>query len=234
MRTLRPGEVDSGETVQVRPGDNVRIRAHNLVLSLDAIDEAAASFEDGYKPLTNVLWTWIAIVGSDIPDGARYLLAASRRLDASHRLLRLVRDGLDRLEREDMNANQVRVAIYDTIGTVELVIVGLNRALQMASGVTAEFGLTATLPPSVTGKLRTVKALRDAYEHIEDRARGLVRGQPHPDALSVFEYERLFQQGSVAYGGSTLDLGNEATQLYIDTREFLLTAAAELSQRRTS
>jgi hypothetical protein len=59
---------------------------------------------------------------------------------------------------------------------------------------------------------------RDAYEHIEDLALGLVPGKPHTDALSVFNFTRLFKEQVVSYASSDLDLGNETTQLLLDTR----------------
>ena len=96
MRTLGKGETDTGETVRIAPGDRPVFRAGDFVLDLDAIDaresEPAA---DGYAPITNILWTWIAIFGPVTADGARFLLATSRRLDAAHQLLCSMRTGLE-------------------------------------------------------------------------------------------------------------------------------------------
>lgn len=230
-RTLDPDEVDTGETVQIRPGDNVRIRPGKLVVALDAIDATVDPFEDGYVPLTNTLWTWITLFGSDAPDGVRLLLATSRRLDASHRLLRLVRSGLNDLEQGQMGVYAKRVVTYETIGTVELAVVGLNRALQMASQISKHFESTISVPSAVITKLPAIKALRDAYEHIEDRAMGRVRGQPDPTALTVFDYERLFHERVIAYAEHTLSLGDESTQLFLETREYLKSIATELTEK---
>jgi hypothetical protein len=231
-RTLAPNEVDTGETVQIRPGDTVRIRPGKLIVALDTIDTTVDPFEDGYVPLTNTLRTWMALFGSDAPDDVRLLLAASRRLDASHRLLRLVRSGLDDLEQGQMGVYAQRVMTYETIGTVELAVVGLNRALQMTSQISRHVGSTISVPSVVITKLPAIKALRNAYEHIEDRAMGRVRGQPDSTALTVFDYERLFHERVVAYGEHTLALGEESTQLCLEAREYLKSAAAELTERR--
>jgi hypothetical protein len=82
----------------------------------------------------------------------------------------------------------------------------------------------------VVEKLPKLKAIRDAYEHIEDRALGLVRGKAHPDALSVFEFERLFRDHVVAYAGYALHLDAEVTQLFVEVREYLKVAAGKLSE----
>jgi hypothetical protein len=53
--------------------------------------------------------------------------------------------------------------------------------------------------------------------------------KPHPDALSVFNFERLFQEGIATYGSYELDIYNEAIQLLIDTRQYLKDATSELA-----
>ena len=69
----------------------------------------------------------------------------------------------------------------------------------------------------------------DAYEPIEDRALGLVKGKPHPNALSVFNFERLFQEGVATYGNHKLEFHSEAIQLLIDAREYLKMVVSELA-----
>ena|ERR1051325_521956 len=122
-----------------------------------------------------------------------------------------------------------RNLLYEIIGVVEMAIVTLNRALQMASQIESRFGLTTPFPASVARKLSDIKAIRDAYEHIEDRALGLVRGKPHPDALSVFNHIRLIEDRVVVYGSHELSIDDEAIQIIIETRSYLMTIAKELS-----
>lgn len=120
-------------------------------------------------------------------------------------------------------------SLYEIIGVVEMAIVTLNRALQMASQINSKFALSTPFPSSVVTKLKDIKAIRDAYEHIEDRAFGLVRGKPHPDALSVFNHVRLIEDRVVVYGSHELNIDDEATQLLIETRSYLMMIAKELS-----
>ena len=228
-RTLRHGEVDTGQSVQLRPGDKVVLRPGAFEMSLETIDEQmAVRSDDGYATVTNTLWSWLMIGAARPLSTVRFLLTTARRLDASHRLLRLVREKLTELENTEHGIPR-RNLLYEIIGVVEMAVVTLNRALQMASQINSKFALSTPFPSSVVTKLNDIKAIRDAYEHIEDRAFGLVRGKPHPDALSVFNHVRLIEDRVVVYGSHELNIDDEATQLLIETRSYLMMIAKELS-----
>jgi hypothetical protein len=71
--------------------------------------------------------------------------------------------------------------------------------------------------------------MRNAYEHIDDRASGCVRKKPHTDAVSIFNYERLFKEGIATYSSYELNIYDETLQLLVDTRQYLKEATAELA-----
>lgn len=220
-RTLRRGEIDTGEAINLRPGDTLTIRPGALVLELDAIDEQmGVSFDDGYRTITNTIWTWITLFGGTPEEHMRFLIATARRLDACHRMLRLIRANLSELGNTEA-AIPRRNLIYEVIGIVEMAVVTMNRALDMTSQLGAQLGVSTPPPARIVGKLPALKEIRNAYEHIEDRARGLVRGKPHPDALSIFNFERLFKERVVAYGNNELNLESEATDLLADARHYI-------------
>lgn len=228
-RTLRYGEHDTGEAVHLRPGDVFSLRPDALMLELEAIDEQmAVSFDDGYKTITNTVWTWLAIGADRSEEDARFLLAAARRLDACYRMISLVRLKLRELE-NIRDAIPQRNLVYEIVGLVEMAVIAMNRALSMASQLGAHLTLSVPLPTPIAAKLPALKKIRDAYEHIEDRARGLVHGKPHPDALSIFNLERLFREQVVVYGSNELNLQGEATDLLVSARHYLKVAANELS-----
>jgi DNA-binding transcriptional ArsR family regulator len=88
-RTLNYGELDDGDRVHVRPGDELIFEEGSVVLELEAIDakESSCRAEDEYVPITPVLWSWLVCGGVHDEAKARYLLAAARRLDAASVLL---------------------------------------------------------------------------------------------------------------------------------------------------
>lgn len=230
-RTLCYGEVDNGESIQLRPGDTFALRPGALVLELEAIDEqVAVVFDDGYKSITNTLWTWLSVGVRSVTaeEAMRFLLAAGRRLDESHRMLRLVKSKMADLE-NTVDGIPQRNLIYEIIGTVEMAVVAMNRALNMTSQLETHFSISTPLPASIFGKLDAIVALRNAYEHIEDRALGLVRGRAHPDALSIFNFERFFKERVIVYGPYELNLETEAAELLVDARQYLKKVVSELT-----
>ena len=235
-RTLRSDEPDTGLAPQLRPGDNFAFRAGSLVLSVDNVDiSAATKFEDGYSSIANTVYTWLSLYpnlnSKIIPQEVTYLLlSVARRLDASHEGFSLLHSKLKELETVEYGIRQ-RNLNFEIRGLVEIAIVAMNRAFQMADQLGNHFSLSTPFPTSVKDKLVAIKNMRDAYEHIDNRAFGLAgqKSKPHPDALSVFNFERLFQEGIATYGSYELDIYNEAIQLLIDTRQYLKDATSELA-----
>lgn len=238
-RTLLPDESDTGLAVQRRPGETFVLRPGSLVFSVEGVDASVATrFEDGYASITNTIWTWLSLYptlggATNIPeDGLRFLLAAARRLDGSHQALVSVCAKLTELKTVEYGIRQ-RNLIFEIVSMVEIAIVAMNRALQMASKLGKHFQLSTPFPASITNKLKAIKEIRDAYEHIEQRAFGKVHNTLHPDALSVFNFERLFQEGVVTYGNYELELHSEAIQILIETREYLKIVASEFAFQHT-
>jgi hypothetical protein len=230
-RTLRAGESDSGQAVYLRPGDDFSIRPGDLHLDLDDIDnQLSIPFDDGYASITNTLWTWFHIGGPYPDDAIRFLLAAGRRLDESHRLLGLVRASLNALGSVE-HGIPLRNLTFEVIGTVEMAVVAIHRALTMTIQLTENFAISLPVPQFIDARIAAVRAIRDAYEHIDERARGLVRNKKNPDALSGFNFLRLLNEKVVTYGQMELDLDKEATQLLIEARRYLKRATVEITCR---
>jgi hypothetical protein len=68
------------------------------------------------------------------------------------------------------------------------------------------------VPPDITTRCDAVREIRSAYEHIEDRALGKVRGKPHLDALTTFDHLRVVKDGVIGYGAYHLDLATDIPQ----------------------
>ena len=198
--------------------------------------------KDGYRPITDTLWTWarIGASGGTHPtlEEHRYVLSAARRCDSAHRQLLRIRHALVELEHLDeqtltTGGPGLRRMLHDVLGDVDLFLVALYRAIDMVLKLKTHFGVTAPVPPLVDSKRASVKELRDAFEHIEDRALGMVKKRQHPDAVSLFDsYKTVFVAEEVTYAGHTLALGREATELLIELRNYLRDAWAELCAHR--
>ncbi|WP_300010992.1 hypothetical protein [Pseudonocardia sp.] len=229
-RTLRHGESDDGRRVHLRPGDDFSIEPGGLEIELDAIDEReATAFADGeYVPITPVLWIWMSIGAGGADDKVRYLLAAARRLDAANVLLGDVERRRQVLAGDGLAGPAIRRELFGLISAVELAVVALGRVCDMIEKASSMLHSTVSVPPTVIAKQAAVNSIRNAYEHIEDRALGTVFGKPHPDALTIFNHVDLLQHDRISYGSASLDLKADMPALISEARQFLKDVAAEV------
>ncbi|WP_345384856.1 hypothetical protein [Pseudonocardia yuanmonensis] len=228
-RTLTHGEPDEGHRVHVRPGDQLSFEQGTIVIELDAIDEkeAAGVAEGEYVPITPVLWTWMSVGGGHDQGKVRYLLAAARRLDAANVLLADVEKRRQELAREDLTGPVIRRGLFGLIAAVELAVVAVGRVCDMIDKAGSLLGSMVPVPQTVAAKRAAVNDIRNAYEHIEDRALGTVFGRPHPDALTIFNHVDLLERDRISYGASSLDLKAEMPNLISEARQFLKDVAAD-------
>ena len=70
-------------------------------------------------------------------------------------------------------------------------------------------------------------AIRNAYEHIEDRALGNVHNKSDPVALTIFDHDTLLREDAIVYGPHRLTLDNDLPCLLAETREYLKNAAKD-------
>ena len=225
IRTRRIGEPEPTSRVRAPWGYTVKLDAGALVVEIEWIDRMFPPDEDGYAPLTNTIWTWMNI--GPAPDSdtlTRYLLAAARRLDAAHRQFQRVRERLDDFD-PSAPGPHARLAVFEIVGDIETAVVALSRAIDMAAKLGTLVPISTSLPASVATEAVLLTELRNAYEHIEDRAQGQVRSKPDPQALTIFDWSSLFQDGAITYAGYSLRL-SDVPGLILDTRTFLKNAAA--------
>lgn len=220
-RTLRYGERDTGERVHVPPGGQVVFENGAVRAELEYIDSLQQATLSGYVPLTPVLWSWLR-VATFAPSTTRYVLAAARRLDIANELLMDVQRLEDEVNADEgMKGPDVRRRLFLLIGSVEMAIVALGRAFAMITRAPESVRGSIAIPASLRAAAKTVKAIRDAYEHIEDRAFGNVFGEPDPQALTIFEYDELLASDRIVYAGYSLDLKQELPGLLAEARECL-------------
>lgn len=228
-RTLQRGEPDPGATVTIRPrtGETLEFREGGLFVSIAEVDDLLLKTTPSGQ-ITNTLWTWFRIAATGTTEQHNYILAAGRRLDSAKILHTNILQLLDQVGAQDLRPLRRRHAAYEAIATAEIFIVALNRALQMIVALKKYFGVTASIPVEITSAVEAIYHIRNAYEHIEDRAFGKVKRKPDADALSVFDYTRFITSGVVSYAGHQLDVRAQTIAIFVAAREYLLTVTAEL------
>lgn len=226
-RTLRLGERDTGQRVHVRPRDNMVFEEGAIVAELDHIDQLEVATESGHVSLTPVLWTWLSLRSGHEQVKTRYLLAAARRLDTANLLLIEVQHRRHRLEQDGLAGPEIRRNWFELVGAVELAVVALGRAVDMVVRAAHLMACTVPVPAQVLTSHAALNEIRNAYEHIEDRALGQVRRKPDPTALTIFDQQRLLADDVIVYGEYELELSGEVPRLLSQTRQFLKDAAAD-------
>lgn len=225
-RTLRHDEVDDGRRVHAIPGGQITFEGA-LVAELDHIDDQAEPTSSGHVPLTPVLWTWLSI-GTDHDEArTRFLLAAARRLDTANLLLIEVEERRDRLSQEELAGPAVRRNLFELVGCVEQAVISLGRAVDMVLKTQDQIGRDVPIPQVVADAAEAVKDVRDAYEHIDERAAGNAWRKPHPDALTIFDWQRLLTEDVIVYGNRELELAVQVPALIAAMRQFFKSAAAD-------
>jgi hypothetical protein len=202
-----------------------QLPAGGMVVEIEWIDEQGVEDTDGYRLLTDTLWTWMSF-GEVRGDGslARYLLAAARRLDGAHRALYRAAGHLDGLTPETPGP-YLRFGVFQYLAEVELCVISLHRSLEMASKISSVADIATPLPKAVSNLAVRIKEFRDAYEHIDERAKGLVKNKPDPRAVSIFDWEPVLR-GTLTYKGVAITLVEVETGME-SLRSYLKVAASE-------
>lgn len=172
---------------------------------------------------------WPTFAGAPSDDAWRFVLSAARRLDIAHRQLERLRDAADRASSMLQGASGTspgsREALFEALGEAELFMVGFHRAIRMAVDIDANFQVSTPAPQTLTEALRDVKEIRDAFEHIDERALKQRRKKPDAAALTVFEFQgSLFKERTLRYHQSALGIDEQATDLIIATRDYVVCA----------
>ena len=220
-RSLRPGEEDTGEGVNVRAGEQLVIRAGGLVINSDEIDALSPKGYGGYAPVANTVWTWYSIVGEQV-GFFLYLYALARRLDAAHAAWELAMRERENARGEGAIAQ--RIGLFRALSEAEVTIIALHRAMNMLQQFDGVFPLDLEIPDRIRKLEPIVKDMRDAFEHIDERAQGKIniRGQMDAEALTIFNQPYFIGSSVLHYRGKSLRFHEDVLAALLSCRELVL------------
>jgi hypothetical protein len=182
---------------------------------------------DGYATISNTVWTWLIIASAPTaPALFRFLLSASRRLDTAHSLYLQVEAALGSISGPYSNQ---REQAFATLGLSEILCVTLSRAVNMLQQIPTQFSVNLQLPLTITGKALALREIRDAFEHIEERALGNVRRKLDSDALSIFDQTDLLTRGVLTYASHNIALRSEVLPMLVDARRAVFETAVQVA-----
>lgn len=225
-RTLNFGEPDSGEAIRVKPGDTLIFPQGSVKITIMDVDRYSEAEQDGYAPVANTVWSWLAIpprtFGASVYN---YLLSVARRLDIAHVHCMGALRGLSESSGQS-SFRKTRAALFDALGHAESMCIALSRAIGMIRQAEAKVSVKVPVPDAVTVIEDGVKSIRNAFEHIDERAEGKARQQGPSDAMSVFDQSDFFSSGILRYAGNSLDISGEAVPAMVAGRQFIVEEAA--------
>ena len=227
VKTLNHGQPDTGQGITRSADEKLLLPPGHARITIQDIDKENNQYPDGYVDVSNTIWTWLQIGPSPDPVLFRLLFAAARRLDTAHDLCV---NALDQLKGpSDEPFINTRARAFKALGYAELMCVAFNRAIRMINIIPSKFTVSAVVPKSVDAIFPALKDIRDALEHIEERAFGIVSasGSQHPDALTIFDQDDFYSSGVLSYAGHALDVRAGVVPTLVSSRQFVFNVAVE-------
>ena len=198
-RSLRPGEEDTGEGVNVPAGKRLVIKPGDLSFDSDEIDSRSPKGRGGYAPVADTIWTWYRMVGAKDQSLLMMLLAAARRLDATHVFWSATMDAL--AESANLSGIERRSTLFRTLAMAEVTVISMSRAVAMLYRLEEKFSLGLQIPQEIESSRDTLRQLRNALEHIDDRAMGEAKDGTADSAMSIFLQPHFVDNGVLTYAG---------------------------------
>lgn len=228
-RTLNFGEPDSGENITVNPGDTLIFRPGFMNVNITDVDRYSDRGSDGYAPVANTVWSWLLIPPvTQLREIYHYLIAVARRLDMAHVHCIGALDGLKVSSGQSSFLKQ-RVGMFEALGHAESMSIALSRAFRMIQ----DEQMKITVPAEVTAVADRVHKIRNAFEHIDERAKGKARHEGQVDAMTVFDQSNFFQSGVLRYADHSLDIAGEVVPAMVAARKFIVDVVARDGSTKT-
>ena len=230
-RTLSADELDTGEGITLEVGEKLVFPPGSVKVTIQDVDRYPELEPDGYASLTNTAWTWLQV--PPLPGEAffNFVLAASRRIDMAHaHCVSALRELGDR---PDEPFIRTRARIFNALGNAESMCIALNRAVRMIKNAHVEFTVTTPVPSEVEKMQEAVSAIRNAFEHIDDRAMGRAHRENPANAMSIFNQADLVSYGILRYASHSLNLRTEVIPALVAARRFIFDVIAEAGTTKT-
>ena len=229
---LNDGETDSGEGISLEVGETLEFPPGSVSVTMADVDRYSEIDDSGYAPVANAVWTWLAIPPPEHDEVfVNYLEAMARRLDAAHVHCSGALRGLAKYPNE--MGFRAREARFDALGDAESMCLALRRAVGMIEQAPVAISAPSRVPKEVSAISASVLALRNAFEHIDERSVGKAPREVPEDAMSVFDQSEFFTSGVLRYAGHALDIRGQVIPALVAGRRFIVEAATRSGSKKT-
>ena len=230
-RTLSVGEPDNGEGIQLSEGDSLMFPEGYLRITLEDVDKYTEVQPTGYAAITNTVWTWLQMPPPKSGAFFHYMLATARRLDQAHELCVQVLDELKVLP--EPRGIQRRNRLFNALSNSESMCLALSRAITMIINAGDKIQTKTSVHPDLISLEEHATAIRNAFEHIDERAFGKARQETSTDALSIFNQADLVTDYVLRYAHHSLSLPSDVLPNLVKARQFLYDTISEMGTTKT-
>lgn len=224
-RTLKDGEEDCGQAIVLQVGERLVFPERSVRITIRDVDRYSTEGSDGYADIANTVWTWLQFGPSPDLEFFRFIFAAARRLDSAHAHWATSTNQTENVPGEGFIRTRAR--IFRALGDAESMCIALNRSAMMIRKIPSKFAVSPAVPSIVNEIYPALNAIRNAFEHIDERALGKVHGSAQPDALTIFDQKDFLTSHVLRYAGHSLDLRQQVLPALIDGRQFIFDVASE-------
>ena len=118
-----------------------------------------------------------------------------------------------------------RQAHFNALAAAEMAIVALGRCYRMVSALVERYCPELQVPGSVTKTWEAILEMRNAFEHIDERAEAKVRGGKFDaDALTIFNQPDFVKASILQYRGYRLNFETDVIAALVDCRKLVMDA----------
>ena len=230
LRTLRYGENETGEGVNIKAGEQVIFDVGALSIDTRQIDSKSDPERGGYSPVANTIWTWYIITGEELGYFC-YIFALARRLDATHAEWA---SAIEELEKSRENTPAQRHRFFRALSLAEVTIISLSRVLDMLETVEQLYSVGFVIPDNLQLLAKVIRDMRNAFEHIDARAQGIINasGKMDDEAYSIFIQPEFLGSSMIYYRGNGLNFHDDVLSACLACRKLLLEIVELRVQRR--
>ena len=107
----------------------------------------------------------------------------------------------------------------------EMTVIALHRVITMVRTLTADYCPDLEVPPNVQNIEVVVRDMRNAFEHIDERAKGVAgNSESVQEALSIFDQPDFISATLLRYKSHVLDFDKDAKTALLDCRGMVMQA----------
>ena len=230
-RTLNFGEPDSGEAITVGSGEELVFRPGSVKVAIADVERFIA-LDPVSNTISNLVWSWLNIPPVPDPDFFNYSFAMARRIDRVYALHSSIMSDMNTNDDEPFVNNRAR--LFSTVGDVEIMCITMNRAIEMIKRAGDMISAATRVPAEVDAIHEALLAVRNAFEHIDERAIGKAIKEGPTDARSIFDQTSVIQSGVVSYAGQSLNLKTDVPPALDAARHFVRDVITERGTTKTA